>query len=588
MPFPADPRGRGADAPQVPRPRRADTAPREVLVEVLLDPAWWPEVRSALAVLAWAYPDDGTGLPRLPRLATGPRVAGQGVVLPGDTAAGPRLRGVLPYAARQVVGDSVRDVPGPLDGTSAELFAVLAARPETHAGDFAHDQQITWATVAAHLGCPLVVTELDAGRVTLHLVSRTGRTRRARLAVEPDPAVFDLVAAEYPALRPALLSGHLESADLGPLSPEPQLEPEDADRCPVAIHHAFDPDAPVVLAAPAADPDQERRDLQSAAFVERVAVPAVVVGAAEGGHEVLRVDPDLAHGEAAEVTLAALEHGVDLVMQGTLPGAGRRAGLRVTLARIGTGYVPLELIHEPTLVRSRGATAQVASLRDPALAVRQPGYRTADVDPTALLRLAHATRLLQELDLHAGGRAGSTALLRGGLVGTSNLTEVLGETLGVVWIDLASDGPDGRRSPLARYDQEFAFRVAAADAARWGGRVVRPLHVAECAACPWQSHCRRLAGPTDSSFAVRSDLLTASDWLALSRHGYDDVARLAAADPADLVGLVRDRPVAGYGTLARMATVVSRARLVRDGVGLLPATATATTTAMATGLHPTG
>jgi predicted RecB family nuclease len=195
------------------------------------------------------------------------------------------------------------------------------------------------------------------------------------------------------------------------------------------------------------------------------------------------------------------------------------------------------------------------------------------------LQLAHYTRMLESLGHHPGGRRW------GGIIGTDDHTDLVGETLGIVWYDLdeavettystSSPTQKARRSPVERYDHEFAFRLKVAEAARRGEELVRPIGIAECGRCPWVEHCTSLASPDDASFAIITPQLDAREWLFLARHGGDTIAGLAALDAAVLVDEYKTQAVGRQDHEKRLRTVIDQARMTRDGIDIEPLDPTA-------------
>lgn len=201
------------------------------------------------------------------------------------------------------------------------------------------------------------------------------------------------------------------------------------------------------------------------------------------------------------------------------------------------------------------------------------------------LQLAHYTRMLQELGFHpTSGPVADPALLIGGIIGTSDLTELLGEERGITWYDLAApvertysaSAPDHTklRSPLERYDHEFGFRVQVAEAARAGRELVRPFRIAECHTCEWFDYCAQVVGADDASFALETGHLNVRQWQYLYGQVGDDnnltVEQLAGVDPACHTDAFSDQSVGTTAPHKRLADAVRRAAMTLTATDLEP------------------
>jgi len=294
-----------------------------------------------------------------------------------------------------------------------------------------------------------------------------------------------------------------------------------------------------------------------------------------------------------EATVAAMRSGAALVVGGRLPddAVGARTGRPDVLLRVATGpdgvagrYVPVEVKwHLGTEKRAR-RDVEVSTLADPTtrLGVEGRAARTSQRFDD-LLQLAHYTRLLQACGFHAGDDRLTAAVL-----GTDRIDCGAGEPeLVLVWHDLAlpqfttfsrSRG-SAKRSVLERYDHEHAFRVKVAEVARRRAGapddpepLVVPVAQAECLTCPYRDWCAERMGPDDPSLAITTGRLRVREWLTLQALGVTSTTALAEVDldhegflAAFLAEHTHDEP----GAARRLRDAVQRARMLRDGVGLL-------------------
>ncbi|WP_242607874.1 recombinase RecB [Xylanimonas ulmi] len=276
-------------------------------------------------------------------------------------------------------------------------------------------------------------------------------------------------------------------------------------------------------------------------------------------------------------TLAAMRAGAAVIVNGRLPDVGPRTGAPDVLVRIGIGYVPVDVKNHGTRSEAKTRSATASTLDAPA-ALRQVGglsdagtHRESDG-----IQLAHYTRMLQDLGLHAGDDH-----LVGGIIGNSDFTPEGGDPWLIRWYGLTDPVKDtysasastgrAKRSLLERYDHEFAFRLKVAREAADGRELVRPFRVDECGACVWASCCREVAGPEDASFAIEKGLPTAQQWRHLyDKHGITTLADLAALEPGVCVEWGSRDTQPGARAVGKLETLVRRARMTMAGVDFEP------------------
>jgi hypothetical protein len=366
----------------------------------------------------------------------------------------------------------------------------------------------------------------------------------------------------------------------------PLLSGYAAKQCSRRTHNTFDLSVP----APSSLPEVvQLRMTEGRVFEEEVIVPTLE--AAQGDRCVSIVCGDHKADKQRRIheTEAAMEARALVIIGGQLPDdtAGGRSGspdvlFRATLDLGRARYVPADIKHHTTLRRAPRGMARITALdrtlnnshpRDAPGWSHMTSHRAEDA-----MQLAHYTRMLQEMDRHPGTNPESDVFL-GGIIGTSDFTEVTGERYGVVWYDLkaltektwsaSAEAGWVKRSVLDVYDHEFAFRSRIARAARDGEELVRPFGKAECVECPYVRWCQEYAGEHDSSFAITTGRLTDREWHYLYEQGLGRVEALAAATPAGALAagfhqVASNLPVPGK----RLSNVIRRARLHRDGVSL--------------------
>ena len=305
-----------------------------------------------------------------------------------------------------------------------------------------------------------------------------------------------------------------------------------AKRCARRTHNAFDPTAP-----PLGPADAGRQALIEAGLAfEAVVVDAVRRALGDAGQLRVIDEPDWAQATAA--TLAAIAERVPVIAGARLPNRGGRSGAPDLLVHRAGGYLPVEVKNHKVLTtttrssKPKSRSAVLASaLGSPAAIHTVAGFGAKpDRRRDDGMQLAHYTRMLQDLGCHPGGGTDDPDLLLGGIIGTSDLHELLGTELGILWHRLG----DQPGSVLARYDEEFDLRLRVARAAAAGGELVRPVRIPECGSCDWFAHCAQVVADDDASFALQTGQLSLPEWRYLYTAAGDGsaltVAQLAAVD----------------------------------------------------------
>ncbi|KLO26507.1 nuclease RecB family protein [Mycolicibacter heraklionensis] len=342
-----------------------------------------------------------------------------------------------------------------------------------------------------------------------------------------------------------------------------------AKQCARVTHNEFAPGTP--------EPAPPRPDLESLRtagieFEERVLDE---LRARYGDSErLLLLDADLSRAERQRRTVAAMTAGVAVISGGRLPDVHGRRGLPDVLVRHQDGYLPVDIKNHRTVASAKRADVKISTLPAPDRWLSHPGYSDHGARwRDDVMQLAHYTRMLQELGFHCG-------VNRGGIIGSSDLTDLLGESLGITWYDLEAENivtysasdPKRRksRSALQRYDHEFAFRLDVARAAAAGRELVRPYRISDCATCAWFDYCATVVGDDDASFAIETGHLTVREWQYLYRHCGDgavlSVAQLAAVDVDAHVEAFRLQSVGTKMPQDRLANAVRRARMSCTGI----------------------
>lgn len=346
-----------------------------------------------------------------------------------------------------------------------------------------------------------------------------------------------------------------------------------AKQCARLTHNQFAPGVVEPLPVP---PDAQLLIDAGIAFEE--AVIDELSQRYRGSERLLVIDADLGRTERRQRTVAAMDAGVAVIAGGCLPDVNGRKGLPDLLVGDQDGYLPVEIKNHRTGKPSTRATVEVSTLWAPDQRLTRTGYSDHGASwHDDVMQLAHYTRMLQELGYHCG-------VNRGGIIGSSDLTDLLGEPRGITWYDLdaqnirtysASDPTHRRmRSALQRYDHEFGFRLDVARAAADGRELVRPYRINDCAGCVWFDHCAETAGDDDASFAIETGHLTVREWQYLYRHCGDgttlSVMQLAEVDVDAHVDAFTVQSVGTQKPRDRLAKVVRRAKMACAGTDFEP------------------
>ena len=342
-----------------------------------------------------------------------------------------------------------------------------------------------------------------------------------------------------------------------------------AKQCARVTHNEFAPGVPE--AAPPR-PDLESLRTAGIAFEERVLDE---LRSRYGDSErLLFLDAGTSRAERQRRTVAAMQAGVEVIAGGYLPDVNGRRGLPDVLIKHRDGYLPVDIKNHRTVIAGKRSEVQISTLSDPGRRLALPGYSDHGARwRDDVMQLAHYTRMLQELGFHCG-------VSSGGIIGSSDLAALLGESLGITWYDLdaenivtysASDPTHRRaRSALQRYDHEFAFRLDVAAAAAAGRELVRPYRISDCATCAWFDYCAAVAGSDDASFVIEAGHLTIREWQYLYRHCGDgatlSVAQLAAVDVEAHLQAFRLQSVGTKMPRDRLTNAVRRARMSCSGI----------------------
>ncbi|OBY29420.1 ribonuclease H-like domain-containing protein [Mycolicibacter kumamotonensis] len=337
-----------------------------------------------------------------------------------------------------------------------------------------------------------------------------------------------------------------------------------AKQCARVTHNLFAPG----IREPAA-PSPELVALRDAGIAFEAAILDELRDRFGDSERLVVLDADTGRDEQRRQTLAAMDAGVAVIAGALLPQVNGRSGMPDVLIRYAGGYLPVDIKNHRTLNTSKRSEAWVSTLSAPDQLLTCAGYSDRGTRwRDDVMQLAHYTRMLQELGYHPG-------LHRGGIIGSSDLTGLVGDQHGITWYDLqaetittysASD-PQRRkkRSALQRYDHEFAFRLEVAHAAASGRELVRPYRIGDCDTCEWFEHCAAVAGDDDASFAIETGHLNVREWQYLYRQCGDgerlSVAALAQVDPDAHAEAFRIQSVGTQKPEDRLAKVIRRARM---------------------------
>ncbi|MCB0986218.1 MAG: TM0106 family RecB-like putative nuclease [Microthrixaceae bacterium] len=271
------------------------------------------------------------------------------------------------------------------------------------------------------------------------------------------------------------------------------LQPaEVAMRCPVRADLDHAPSMAPRRRAP--DPDQLHRAELTAAHAERVGVELADRVNRSGGRAVVIQGQ---REEATAATLAAIASDATVIIGAALPDdpGGRRLGRTTLLVRRNPGadrstWVPVEIRRHAFVRPATGGTLLTSDLDEPhpssAVTVEGMSPRNNRHNENGIA-LAHSWRLLE-----AVGAVSQAERPVGGVIDGD----------GQLWW-LALDEPrwpnrwaSGLVSTLAHYDHGFGFRLEvianrlARDADPDVPRGVVPVHIGQCATCPWDPVCR--------------------------------------------------------------------------------------------------
>ncbi|QGK68228.1 TM0106 family RecB-like putative nuclease [Allosaccharopolyspora coralli] len=258
----------------------------------------------------------------------------------------------------------------------------------------------------------------------------------------------------------------------------------------------------------------------------------------------VRIPGDAGRRAREEATLTAMRREAAFVSQPQLPAdedGGRRGSIDL-LVRVDDGYVPVLVVRHKTTDPGSGAlTSPVPEAPTHSAAPLTPADAGTDAarkpraQPRDVLRLAHATRMLQACGMSTSGR------LRGGVIGVD--ADV------VLWHDLDAGTWPGGRTALEEYDARFADRLAVATAAARGAEpLAHASRITDCKGCPWWPTCSAdLRAARDVSLVVRGEdaaLLRAAgvstvDDLAALSGPEAEAAPLAATRTADAILLAK-------------------------------------------------
>jgi predicted RecB family nuclease len=300
--------------------------------------------------------------------------------------------------------------------------------------------------------------------------------------------------------------------------------------------------------------------------------------------------------ERLTATIAAVNADTDIIIAPELPPdwEGHREGSPDILSRHdatsgGTaGYLPVQIKQHPVLTQRRilQPIQRVSYLCSPVYGKSVPLGRTHQAEQIAadLIQLAHYHQQLKAI-----GWA-TSRLSIGGLIGNDPVPANSNSACAlrhIAWIDLAAraiptpskthPGKNLLRSPLTRYDHEFAFRVKVAQAAarRTDSDMpptVRPIHTAECSHCPWWHVCSLQLDPSDLSLAIDKSPLDIKEIRALRSLNVLSVTDLATSDMNTLLSDYLPQVSHRHDANQRLLLARHRAEMLTSGVVLLRTT----------------
>ncbi len=180
------------------------------------------------------------------------------------------------------------------------------------------------------------------------------------------------------------------------------------------------------------------------------------------------------------------------------------------------------------------------------------------------MQLAHYTRMLQAMDRHP------EHVLLGGVIGTSDFTEVTGERYGIVWYDLEDNWKGRGRRRLRAAPSSGRCSMSTTTSSR-SGRGSRRRHATVRSWCARSGRPSALSarsrsgaastvGENDASFAITAGRLTDREWRYLYEQGLGTVDALAAATPTGPLQPVSE-VAANLPARKRLSNVVRRARM---------------------------
>lgn len=342
-----------------------------------------------------------------------------------------------------------------------------------------------------------------------------------------------------------------------------------ARSCPVKTHHAFHPG----MVRPSEPVSISR--LPGAAEFSAAAIERLKAGAADVV-DLRGAEPG--NNEAEEqACLDAMNSGAQVIIGGLLPRdwAGHRQGRPELLIRDPAGgYVPGTIKFQRVVdSRKDDQLFTYSSLDD--LPARRTGtgwryrwhWRWANA-----VQLAHLWRLLESLGQAAA--SGPTGVVVGNEV-------TCGEGPLAVWLDLTeasvpapgkpgvtSEAPRSM-SALERYDDEFAARVALAQAAAQAAAedppLLAPVVNHECGYCSWWPVCRPQLDDDDLSLRISKSPLDAHEITVLRAAGITTVRDLAVADLDALLPDYLPQVQHRFGAEDRIRLAQRRSRLLHNG-----------------------